>query len=160
MVDKGTHTFIHYSLMTSLAFLNPLITSLALIIRDTDIAESLFLDISVDRVVRRDRLGNLDESFAQQYIDAVRDGRLGDAIWARYQMFQGFTDGICEGRTVMELIEEDAVAYKRNEPEAFSDAVSFYRARMNSADGHVDIIDIIFRVDQQDISGRYVPLEG
>lgn len=52
-----------------------------------------------------------------------------------------------EGLAVLESIEEDALGYKTSYPEVYADAVAFYRGRVSSADGHVDVIEIIFRVD-------------
>jgi hypothetical protein len=84
------------------------------------------------------------------YINAIHEGRFGDAIWARYHITGDVIDGVIDGRlTVLESIEEDAVGYKTTAPEEYADAVSFYRGRVSSSDGRVDVVDIIFRVDQE-----------
>ncbi|KAJ4191851.1 hypothetical protein NW767_010758 [Fusarium falciforme] len=127
---------------------------------DMNAVEQCFLDISVDAVLHYDGVPAV-EPWATMYIDAIHEQRFGDAIWARYQIFGDVIDGIIDERlTVLESIEEDAVGYKKNAPEAFDEAVAFYKSASNNTDGHPEVIEIIMRIDQEDVSDRYFPEGG
>lgn len=93
------------------------------------------------------------------YIVVIREGRLGDAIWARYQVLGDVEDGKVEGEdmTVARSIKQDTVGYKQHDREDFDKAVSFYKEHRNSADGHPEALEIIFWVDREDVSGIKVP---
>ncbi|RSM11821.1 hypothetical protein CDV31_006589 [Fusarium ambrosium] len=142
-------------------YLSLLITCQAMSQSDMEGVEQCFLDISVDQVLHYDGVPAV-EPWATMYIDAIHDKRFGDAIWARYQIFGDVVDGLIDdGRlTVLESIEEDAVGYKKNAPEAFDEAVAFYKSVTNSADGHPEVIEIIMRIDKEDVSNRYFPEGG
>ncbi|KAM5368003.1 hypothetical protein ACJZ2D_009717 [Fusarium nematophilum] len=126
---------------------------------DAEPVEQLFLDLPVHQVLQRDGVPAV-EPWASLYIDAIHDGRFGDAIWARYHIMGDVIDGMIEGLTVLESITEDAVGYKKYAPEQYAEAVSFYRGTVSSADGHADVIEVILRVDGEDVTGKYVPEGG
>ncbi|KAM0547306.1 hypothetical protein ACHAPJ_010441 [Fusarium lateritium] len=128
---------------------------------DTKAPEQLFLDLSVQEILdKSDRLPVI-EPWATSYVGAVRDGRFGDAIWARYHIMGEVTsNGTIEGLTVLESIEQDAVGYKKYSPDQFSETVSFYANAEISADGHANVIEIILRINEEDVSGRHVPEGG
>ncbi|KAI8653553.1 hypothetical protein NCS55_01342400 [Fusarium keratoplasticum] len=137
-----------------------LITCPAMSQSDMKAVEQCFLDISVDAVLHYDGVPAV-EPWATMYIDAIHEQRFGDAIWARYQIFGDVIDGLLDERlTVLESIEEDAVGYKKNAREAFDEAVAFYKSASNSTDGHPEVIEIIMRIDQEDVSDRYFPEGG
>ncbi|KAJ4044345.1 hypothetical protein NW756_004678 [Fusarium oxysporum] len=86
---------------------------MALNLDESRAPETLFLNISVQRVLAGTGLDPV-EPWATLYVKAVRDGRLGDAIWARYHIFGNGVDGKLEdGSTVLDSLEEEAVRYKK-----------------------------------------------
>ncbi|KAH6990152.1 hypothetical protein EDB80DRAFT_781910 [Ilyonectria destructans] len=119
----------------------------------TKLVEQLFLDYSLHDVINtRCPTG---DPWATMYVDAVREERFGDAVWARYHMDVQIEDGIIKGSpnlTVMESIKEDAIGYKVNAPKQYAEALLFY-AKASSADGHPDVIEIIFQADSEDAAG-------
>ncbi|KAM0559780.1 hypothetical protein ACHAPJ_004304 [Fusarium lateritium] len=123
---------------------------------DIEPPEGLFLDISVQRVLHDVGVPAV-EPWATSYIDAVHDGRFGDAIWARYHIFGNVIDGMIEKLTVLESITEDAMGYKKFAPEDYAIAVAFYKDTMNNADTHPEVIDIILHIDKQDLSDIDLP---
>ncbi|KAL2673640.1 hypothetical protein Neosp_012083 [[Neocosmospora] mangrovei] len=127
---------------------------------DMGLREQCFLDISVHDILYYDGMPAV-EPWATMYINGLHEQRFGDAIWARYQIFGDVEDGIIDGRlTILEAIEEDAVGYKKNAPEAFDEAVAFYKSHSNSSDGHPEVIEIIMQIDREDVSDRYFPEGG
>ncbi|QGI62723.1 hypothetical protein CEK27_006694 [Fusarium fujikuroi] len=121
----------------------------ALNIDETRAPETLFLDISVQRVLARTGLDPV-EPWATSYVNAVRDGRLGDAIWARYHIFGNVVNGKLEdGSTVLHSLEEEAVRYKKLASKEWADAVQYYK-RTSSADTHPEVIEVILQVDKKD----------
>ncbi|RGP71794.1 ankyrin repeat [Fusarium sporotrichioides] len=120
--------------------------------------EQLFLDLSVNQVLQRDGV-QVVEPWASQYVDAIQDTRYGNAIWARYHIFGEVVDGSIEGLTVLESITQDAMGYKKHAPEQYAEAVSFYKGT-SSVDGHTDVIEVILRVDGEDLTGKYIPESG
>lgn len=126
-------------------------TNTAAAIPDSEVPEQLFLDLPVDQVLDRDG-SDLVEPWATMYVDAVREARFGDAIWARYHVFGAVgADGrYSDGRTVPEQIEGDAMGYKKYEAEIYAEAMEFYRG-VSGLDGHPEVIDIIVRVDGMDL---------
>jgi hypothetical protein len=125
---------------------------------DYKLVEQLFLDLSIDQVLHCDWLQPI-EPWATNYIDAIHDQRYGDAIWARYNMFGEVKDGMIEGLTVLESITQDAMGYKINAPEQYAEAVTFYKGT-SSTDGRTDVIEIIMRVDVEDLTGKHIPEDG
>ncbi|KAL3462528.1 hypothetical protein BJX64DRAFT_288216 [Aspergillus heterothallicus] len=102
------------------------------------------------------------------YIDAIRDNRLGDAMWARYHIF-GDRDGdddsngnaglgaACDcvddparNMTVMDVIKEDALGYKVFYPEEYFEAMVFYAAT-SAEDGRGDLIEVIANLSEEGI---------
>ncbi|KAL4723828.1 hypothetical protein ACLX1H_009472 [Fusarium chlamydosporum] len=118
---------------------------------DSEPPEGLFLDISVQRVLHDLEMPAV-EPWATSYIDAIHGGRFGDAIWARYHIYGNVIDGMIEKLTVLESITEDAMGYKKFAPEEYAAAVAFYKHTMNCADKHPEVIEIILRIDEEDLS--------
>ncbi|KAK7416281.1 hypothetical protein QQZ08_012055 [Neonectria magnoliae] len=115
----------------------------------TPLVEHLFLDVSLHDVINK--IWPVVEPWATMYVDAVREQRFGDAVWARYHMEGGVENGIIYAPpnptiTVLGSIKEDAIGYKTNDPEWYAKALLFY-ARTSSTDGHPEVIDIIFQAD-------------
>lgn len=52
---------------------------------DASPPEQLFLDLPVNQVVKCDGMQPV-EPWESLYINAIHDGRFGDAIWARYHI--------------------------------------------------------------------------
>lgn len=123
----------------------------------TEPVEQLFLELSIkDILTNRD--GMADDPWAGKYVDAIRDGRYGDAIWARYHLGEHIEDEMiakCEcgsnSMTVLDVIKEDALGYRVGEPEQYSKALLFY-ANTSTADGRPDIIDLVRDLDEKDIA--------
>ncbi|KAM6514102.1 hypothetical protein FALCPG4_015265 [Fusarium falciforme] len=93
------------------------------------------------------------------YIQAIRVGRYGDAVWARYHIEGDVHDGIIgdTNMTVLEMIEEDATEYKVNAPEQYAEALAFYE-KTSSADEHANVTDIISRVGHENITDLHTRL--
>ncbi|CEJ54991.1 hypothetical protein PMG11_01275 [Penicillium brasilianum] len=120
---------------------------------EAKLVEQLFLDFSVQEVRQNEMNGfPIVEPWATEYLNSIRDGRYGDAVWARYHIAGEVHSGIIDGtnRTVLEMIEEDALGYKVGDPEVYHEALSFY-ANTNPADGHPGVIEIILRIGNQDV---------
>ncbi|BDD62932.1 hypothetical protein MAP00_007885 [Monascus purpureus] len=101
------------------------------------------------------------ESWASMYIDAIRDGRFDDAVWVRYHISGDVENGIVKGSsnmTVLNVIEEDALEYRVNEPE-YAKALSFY-AKTSSADGHANVIEIISNLTEREIAQMRAKIEA
>ncbi|RKK61031.1 hypothetical protein BFJ69_g17178 [Fusarium oxysporum] len=116
--------------------------------------EPLFLEFSIQEVLTNTSWIPVVEPWASQYVSAVRDGRYGDAVWARYHIAGDVHDGIVGGTTnmtVLQSIEEDALGYKLNDPEDYAKAQALY-AQTSDHDGHKDIIQTLSHIHNQDIS--------
>ncbi|TVY62473.1 hypothetical protein Focb16_v004218 [Fusarium oxysporum f. sp. cubense] len=116
--------------------------------------EPLFLEFSIQEVLTNTSWIPVVEPWASQYVSAVRDGRYGDAVWARYHIAGDVHDGIVGGTTnmtVLQSIEEDALSYKLNDPEDYAKAQALY-AQTSDHDGHKDIIQTLSHIYNQDIS--------
>ncbi|KAG4258765.1 hypothetical protein FPRO03_13581 [Fusarium proliferatum] len=112
---------------------------------ESEAIEPLFLEFSIQEVLTNKSWIPLVEPWASQYVAAVREGRYGDAIWARYHIAGDVHDGIVGGTTnttVLQSIEEDALGYKLNDPEDYANAQQFY-AKTSDLDGHKDIIQTL-----------------
>ncbi|KAI8710767.1 hypothetical protein NCS52_01536500 [Fusarium sp. LHS14.1] len=115
--------------------------------------EPLFLEFSIQEVLNNNSWIPVVEPWASQYVSAVRDGRYGDAVWARYHIAGDVHNGIVGGTTnmtVLQSIEEDALEYKMNDPEGYAEAQAFY-ARINDHDGHKEVIQIILHPSSEDV---------
>ncbi|KAF5550706.1 hypothetical protein FMEXI_3665 [Fusarium mexicanum] len=129
-------------------------------IQDTKLVEQLFLDLPINDVLHPPEWAPVVEPWASSYVNSIRESRFGDAIWARYQMLGQVVDGLCRGKTIIERITEDAMGYKKYSSEFYAAAVAFYRANNSSSDGHPEVIEIILRVDTEDLTGKHIPEGG
>ncbi|KAJ6014521.1 hypothetical protein N7540_009112 [Penicillium herquei] len=98
------------------------------------------------------------------YVDAIRDTRYGDAIWARYHMFGSAQNGFIPGPGsdslhVLEAIKQNALEYKVNDPEEYSQALSLYQTT-NPSDGHPDVIDTIVNLDDEEVAQMRAKIEA
>ncbi|KAJ5914308.1 hypothetical protein N7504_003191 [Penicillium tannophilum] len=122
-------------------------------ISETEPVEQLFLEFPIQDILTN-RHGMADDPWAWKYVDAIRDGRLGDAIWARYHIGGDIEDDIPDASskmTVLDVIKEDALGYRASEPEEYSKALLIY-AKTSSTDGRPDIIDLIRDLDERDVA--------
>jgi hypothetical protein len=122
--------------------------------QDTELVEQLFLDFSIQEVLQNETNGfPIVEPWASEYVNAIRDRRYGDAVWARYHIAGDVHGGIIEGtdKTVLEMIEEDALGYKVGDPGLYDGALSFY-ANTKSTDGHPEVIKIIMGIGSRDVT--------
>lgn len=120
---------------------------------DNRLVEQLFLDYSIQDVLSKRKEYQLVEPWASLYVNAIREARFGDAIWARYHMCGDVENGIVgrSGRTVLEVIKEDALGYRVGDTEEYAEALLFY-AKSSSADGHADVFELIANLPESDIS--------
>jgi hypothetical protein len=95
---------------------------MSLTISPTSLVEQLFLDLSIQEVLTD--TSNFVDPWKGMYVDAINDGRYGDAIWARYHIYGEPEPMPCDcghdparKMTVMEEIKEDALAYRVNDPD-------------------------------------------
>lgn len=93
------------------------------------------------------------EPWATEYVRAITDSRFGDAVWARYHL-SGAHDEIIDatGYTVLEEIEDDAEGYRMEDPDGYQEALSSVYEQTSAEDGHGDVIDILVRVGEQDLT--------
>lgn len=116
---------------------------------ENKIVEQLFLDYSIRDILEKRRGLQPEEPWASMYVDAIRERRFGDAIWARYHLDGDVENGIIGGSnnmTVLDVIKEDALSYKTHEPEEYFKALSLY-ANTSKADGHANVLEIISNLD-------------
>lgn len=131
-------------------------------IPETKPVEQLFLDLPIQKVLNKNAGMQVVEPWASMYVDAIRDGRFGDAVWARYHISGDVENGIVGGSnnmTVLDVIKEDALEYRVNEPEEYAKALSFY-AKASSADGRADVIEIISNLAERDIAQMRAKIEA
>ncbi|KAI2730449.1 hypothetical protein CBS147332_2301 [Penicillium roqueforti] len=129
-------------------------TQRAMSISETELVEQLFLDFTVQEVLQKDTRGfPIVEPWASEYVNAIRERRFGDAVWARYHIDGGVHDGIIEdtNKTVLQMIEEDALGYRVGDPDLYAEALSSVYERTSASDGHRDVIDLLTRIGNQDI---------
>jgi hypothetical protein len=88
------------------------------------------------------------------------NGRLGDAVWARYHIAGDVHDGIIEGadKTVLEMIEGYALGYRVGDPDIYAEALSFYAN--STGDGHPEVLEIITRIGNKDVAMLQAPLQA
>jgi hypothetical protein len=127
---------------------------MSLTISPTSLVEQLFLDLSIQEVLTD--TSNFVDPWKGMYVDAINDGRYGDAIWARYHIYSDPEPMpcACDPATqmpAMEQIKEDALAYRVNDPDIYFEALLFY-ATTSAADGHPDIIEVITNLSEEDIA--------
>ncbi|KKK25384.1 hypothetical protein P175DRAFT_0497886 [Aspergillus ochraceoroseus IBT 24754] len=121
---------------------------------ETRPVEQLFLEFPIQLVLNPRPGTQFLEPWASMYVDAIRDTRFGDAVWARYHISGDVENGIVggsNGMTVLDVIKEDALSYRVNEPEEYFKALLFY-ANTSSADGHADVIEVITHLDEGEIA--------
>lgn len=120
---------------------------------EDQLTEQLFLDYSI-RDIQQGRFGSANDPWAPLYVDALRHGRYGDAIWARYHIGAYVENDIVDessNMTVLEIIKEDALSYRVSAPEEYFKAVSFYHGTSKN-DGRTDVLDIICNLDEKEIA--------
>ncbi|RSL74960.1 hypothetical protein CEP52_017886, partial [Fusarium oligoseptatum] len=61
---------------------------------ESEAIEPLFLEFSIQEVLTNNSWIPVVEPWASQYVSAVRDGRYGDAVWARYHIAGDVHNGI------------------------------------------------------------------
>ncbi|KAF7184825.1 hypothetical protein CNMCM7691_006694 [Aspergillus felis] len=125
-------------------------------------AEQLFLDLSIQHVLNPSPGTKFIEPWKGMYVDAIRDARFGDDVWARYHIYGDVKNGIVGGSnnmTLLDVIEEDALSYRVNEPEEYFKALLFY-AKTSGADGHADVIEVITNLDEREIAEFKAKEEG
>ncbi|KAJ5100456.1 hypothetical protein N7456_006508 [Penicillium angulare] len=120
---------------------------------DNRLVEPLFLDLTIEGVLNRDAGMLVKEPWASMYVSAIRDGRYGDAVWARYHISGDVVNGRIGGtnKTVIQMIAEDAREYRVDDPNDFDEALSFY-AGSSSTDGHPDVIQVLRNVAKRDLA--------
>ncbi|PYH49648.1 uncharacterized protein BP01DRAFT_396325 [Aspergillus saccharolyticus JOP 1030-1] len=122
-------------------------------IPEDKLPEQLCLDYSI-RDIQEGRLVAANDPWAPLYLDAIRDGRYGDAVWARYHIGGDVENGIVGGSggmTVLEVIKENALSYRVSNPEEYFKAVAFYRGTSKD-DGRADVLDVICILDKREIA--------
>ncbi|RAH66886.1 uncharacterized protein BO66DRAFT_163452 [Aspergillus aculeatinus CBS 121060] len=123
-------------------------------ISEIKLVEQLFLDLPIQQVLHSRRGTEFTEPWTSMYVDAIRDARYGDAVWARYHIYGDVEDGIVGGsggKTVREVIKEDALSYRVNAPEEYFQALAFY-AGTSGADGRADVIEVIANLDEEEVA--------
>ena len=121
---------------------------------ETEPVEQLFLDFSVQEVLQKDTRGfPIVEPWAIEYVSAIRECRFGDAAWARYHIDGSVHNGIIgdTNKTVLQMIEEDALGYRVGDPDLYAEALSSAYERTSASDGHRDVIDLLIRIGNQNI---------
>ncbi|KAE8149526.1 hypothetical protein BDV25DRAFT_156134 [Aspergillus avenaceus] len=127
---------------------------MSLSISETSPVEQLFLDLPIQEVLHPRRGQTFIEPWTHMYVDAIRDTRLGDAVWARYHIYGDVDNGIVGGSnnmTVLDVIKEDALSYRVNAPEEYFEALSIY-SKTSGADGHLDVLKVITNLDEREIA--------
>ncbi|KAL4861025.1 hypothetical protein BDV12DRAFT_191352 [Aspergillus spectabilis] len=122
----------------------------------SSLPEQLFLDICVQDVLDNTVGMSLAEPWATNYVESLRDGRYGDAIWARYHIAGDVEEGIIDddsgNKTVLEVIEEDARGYRVNDADLYTDALSFYSQTSNEDSHATDVLALLRRIGEEDIT--------
>ncbi|KAJ5650137.1 uncharacterized protein N7484_003860 [Penicillium longicatenatum] len=116
--------------------------------------EQLFLEYSIQDVHSRNKRFQIVEPWGSLCVNAIREERFGDAIWARYHISGGVVNGIVGGSdnmTVLEVIKEDALGYRVGDPEEYAKALLLY-AKSSPADGHADVLELIANLPESDIA--------
>ncbi|KAI1050408.1 hypothetical protein LB506_001943 [Fusarium annulatum] len=98
---------------------------------ETSPVERLFLDRSIHDVLTRK--WPAVEPWATMYVDAIREQRYGDVVWARLSP--------SDNMPVLDSIREDADEAKMSEPEFYAKALQFF-AKTSPSDGHPEVIQV------------------
>ena len=129
-------------------------TAVAAATNETAYIEPLFLDLTIQQVLTDTAGMPVAEPWASRYVEALRESRYGDAIWARYHIMGGTVKDIILGDevnpniTVIDSIEEDAVAYRVDNSDYYAEAISLY-ATTNSTDQHTDVLDLLLKISKE-----------
>ncbi|KAH7234917.1 uncharacterized protein BKA55DRAFT_139916 [Fusarium redolens] len=102
---------------------------------------NLFLDVSICEAQSNRPEWGLVEPWTSDYVAALQENRYGDAIWARYQMFGGTSNGThleYPQWTVREAIEEDAIGYRLHARDNWKYAITVY-AKSRATIGYLKI---------------------
>lgn len=90
----------------------------AQVVADNVRPEQHFLDLTIQEVLTNTAgTPAIVEPWGGMYVEALREGRFGDAVWARYHMLVDTVDDIILGDgvnpdiSVLESIKEDAVGW-------------------------------------------------
>lgn len=127
-------------------------TIIALLASVTSVAgqapEELFLDLAISDVLNHTSGTKAVEPWASYYVQAVSEGRYGDAIYARYNMDGLAMNGVYKdtNRTVQEEIQLDAIGYHQGYPEIYAETLSFFSSNHSVADSKPEIIEAIRQV--------------
>jgi hypothetical protein len=80
-------------------------------------------------------------------------------MWARYHIAGDEHDGIIEGtdKTVLEMIEEDALGYKVDDPDVYAEALLFYAK--STTDEHPEVVEII-KCNNKDVTRLQAQLQA
>ncbi|KAJ5992990.1 hypothetical protein N7451_008714 [Penicillium sp. IBT 35674x] len=118
------------------------------------LVEPLFLDYPIQAVLNKCKRYEVVEPWGSLYVNAIREKRFGDAIWARYHICGDVENGLVGGSdnmTVLDVIKEDALGYRVGDPEGYAEALLFY-AKSSSADGHADVLELLANLPESDIA--------
>lgn len=113
---------------------------------ETSPVEQLFLDRSIHDVLTKK--WPAVEPWGTIYVDAIREQRYGDAVWARYHIEGNVENGVIispspsDNMPVLDSIREDAEEAKMNEPEFYAKTLQSF-AKTSPSDGHPEVIQII-----------------
>jgi hypothetical protein len=125
-------------------------------VSSTELAERLFLGLSLNEVLLNETNGfPIVEPWASEYVNAIRDGRFGDTMLARYHISgdvhsgTGMIDGT--NLTVFESIKEDALGYRSGDEDLYAEAFELYDGT-NSTDRHMNIVHMLKEIGNQDLA--------
>ncbi|KAJ5358450.1 uncharacterized protein N7496_010863 [Penicillium cataractarum] len=88
------------------------------------------------------------------YVNSIRDGRFGDAVWVRYHIYGDVENGMVGGSnnmTILDVRNEDALSYRVHSLEESFKALLFH-AKASSADGPADVIEVNNNLDERIIA--------
>jgi hypothetical protein len=122
----------------------------------SSLPEQLFLDLRVQDVLDDTAGIDLVEPWASKYVEALRDGRYGDAIWARYHIAgdveEGLIDGGAGNLTVLQAIKDDARDYRMNDEAMYADALSLYSQTSNEDSHATDVLALLHRIGSENVT--------
>ncbi|KAJ5724256.1 hypothetical protein N7488_002291 [Penicillium malachiteum] len=119
---------------------------------ETTMVEQFFLDLTIHDLLTNGAGMGLVEPWISEYVSAIREERYGDALLARYHIWgEVQSSGIIEGtdKTVLDMIEEDAIEARVGEPEMYDDCLAF-NAKTSASDGYPDTIGVLRRIRDAD----------
>ncbi|GAD95388.1 hypothetical protein FG04489.1 [Paecilomyces variotii No. 5] len=121
------------------------------------VPEPLFLEYSTEEVLEGNNGRGIPfvQPWGSEYVNAIHGRRYGDAIWARYHI-RGSSD---DDEAVRKEIEVDARECRENDPYGYADAILLYSDN-SSADGHLDLIEMILRIAKEDASEHHAKVQA